>query len=168
MFASIVTKTFMNVRLMINMNSEFQYKMLDRMRSDCEYYLGFGNRSTKYLWGKSVEKHIEAMRRIWNELKEKPAWLSMEQIDEYEEKMKEDIQMKTWKIPVCWTMMGTVNVEANTLAEAIEIAKDDAGVIPIPDDGTFMDGSWEVDCFDEDYLREWYNGNQKDNIKELF
>lgn len=58
-------------------------------------------------------------------------------------------------------------VEANTLAEAIEIAKDDAGVIPIPDNGTFMDGSWEVDCFDEDYLREWYNGNQKDNIKEL-
>ena len=76
--------------------------------------------------------------------------------------------MKTWKIPICWTMMGTVNVEANTLAEAIEIAKDDAGVIPIPDDGTFMDGSWEVDCFDEDYLRKWYNGNQKDNIKELF
>lgn len=89
MFASIVTKTFMNVRLMINMNSEFQYKMLDRMKSDCEYYLGYGNRSTKYLWGKSVEKHIESMRRIWNKLEEKPAWLSMEQIDEYEEKMKE-------------------------------------------------------------------------------
>ena len=90
MFASIVTKTFMNVRLMINMNSEFQYKMLDRMKSDCEYYLGYGNRSTKYLWGKSVEKHIEAMRRIWNELKEEPMWLSMEQIDEYERKMKEE------------------------------------------------------------------------------
>lgn len=70
--------------------------------------------------------------------------------------------MKTWKIPVFWTMMGTVKVEANTLAEAIEIAKDDDGVIPIPDDGTFLDGSWEVDCFDENYLREWYNGNQID------
>ena len=70
--------------------------------------------------------------------------------------------MKTWKIPVCWTMMGTVKVEANPLAEAIEIAKDDDGVIPIPDDGTFLDGSWEVDCFDENYLREWYNGNQID------
>ena len=70
--------------------------------------------------------------------------------------------MKTWKIPVCWTMMGTVYVGANTLAEAIEIAKDDDGVIPIPDDGTFLDGSWEVDCFDENYLREWYNGNQND------
>ena len=73
------------------MNNEFQYEMLDRMRSDCEYYLGFGNRSTKYLWGKSVEKHIEAMRRIWNELKEKPMWVSMEQIDEYERNMKEEM-----------------------------------------------------------------------------
>lgn len=45
--------------------------------------------------------------------------------------------MKTWKIPVCWTMMGTVEVEASTLDEAIEIAIDDDGVIPIPDDGTF-------------------------------
>lgn len=71
-------------------------------------------------------------------------------------------KMKTWKIPVCWTMMGTVEVEASTLDEAIEIAIDDDGVIPIPDDGTFLDGSWEVDCFDEDYLREWYNGNQAD------
>lgn len=70
--------------------------------------------------------------------------------------------MKTWRIPVCWTMMGTVKVSANTLAEAIEIAKDDDGVIPIPDDGTFLDGSWEVDCFDKDYLRQWYNGDQND------
>lgn len=70
--------------------------------------------------------------------------------------------MKTWKIPVCWTMMGTVKVEANTLAEAIEIAKDDDGVIPIPDDGTFLNGSWEVGYFDENYLREFYNENQID------
>ncbi len=51
--------------------------------------------------------------------------------------------MKTWKIPVAWAMMGVINVEAKTLDEAIEIAKDDAGVIPIPDNGTFLDGSWE-------------------------
>ena len=71
------------------MRNEFQYQMLDRMRLDCEYFLGYGNRCTKDLWGKSVETHIEAMRRIWNELKEKPMWLSMEQIDEYERNMKE-------------------------------------------------------------------------------
>ena len=72
------------------MGNEFQYQMLDRMRLDCEYFLGYGNRCTKDLCGKSVEKHIEAMRRTWNELKEKPVWLSMEQIDEYERKMKEE------------------------------------------------------------------------------
>lgn len=74
--------------------------------------------------------------------------------------------MQTWKIPVCWTMMGMVNVEAKTLDEAIEIAKDDAGIIPIPYDGTFMDGTWEVDCFDKDYLRQWYNFDQKDEEDE--
>lgn len=74
--------------------------------------------------------------------------------------------MKTWKIPVCWTMMGTVNVEAKTLDEAIEIAKDDAGIIPIPDDGTFMDGTWEVDCTDIDYLRKWYNGKLYNAISD--
>lgn len=70
--------------------------------------------------------------------------------------------MKTWKIPVCWTMMGTIKVDANTLDEAIGIAIDHDGVIPIPDDGTFLDGSWEADCFDEDYLRKYYNNGQYD------
>ena len=70
--------------------------------------------------------------------------------------------MKTWKIPVVWQEMGVVEVEADTLAEAIEIARDDDGIIPIPDNGEFLDGTWEVDCEDEDYLREWYNDNQED------
>ena len=73
--------------------------------------------------------------------------------------------MKTWKIPVSWGMAGTVKVEANTLAEAIEIARDDDGVIPIPDNGEFLDGTWEVDCEDEDYLRKFYNDNQEDEIQ---
>ena len=75
-------------------------------------------------------------------------------------------KMKTWIIPVVWTMMGTVTVEANTLDEAIEIAKDENGVIPIPEDADFMNGTWEVDCFDIDYLREWYNNNQEDDKEQ--
>lgn len=67
----------------------------------------------------------------------------------------------TWKIPVCWSMMATIEVEAATLAEAIEIAKDDNGEIPLPD-GVFQDGSWEVDCSDKDYIRQWYNDDQAD------
>ena len=79
--------------------------------------------------------------------------------------MRRKNNMKTWKIPVVWQEMGVVKVEANTLAEAIEIARDDNGVIPIPDNGSFLDGSWEVDCDDEDYLRQFYNDNQEDEIK---
>ena len=73
--------------------------------------------------------------------------------------------MKTWQIPVVWQEIGVVKVEANTLAEAIEIARDDYGIIPIPDNGEFVDGTWEVDCFDEEYLRKFYNDNQKDEIQ---
>lgn len=74
--------------------------------------------------------------------------------------------MKTWRVPVCWGMMGVVKIEADTLEEAIKIAEDDEGIIPIPDNGSFLDGSWEVDCYDVDYLRRYYNGNQKDSIEE--
>lgn len=41
------------------MNNEFQYKMLDRMKSDCEYYLGYGNRSTKYLWARVLKSTLK-------------------------------------------------------------------------------------------------------------
>lgn len=73
--------------------------------------------------------------------------------------------MKTWKIPVVWEMAGTVKVAADTLAEAMEIAKDKDGVIPIPDNGEFLSGSWGLDCDNEDYVRKFYNDNQEDEIK---
>ena len=40
--------------------------------------------------------------------------------------------MKTWNIPVTWEVYGYVVIEANTLEEAIEKARDDEGVIPLP------------------------------------
>lgn len=70
--------------------------------------------------------------------------------------------MKTWNIPVIWQEMGTVKIVANTLAEAIEIAKDADGTIPLPDDGYYLEGSWDVASNDEDYLRRYYNGMQED------
>lgn len=50
--------------------------------------------------------------------------------------------MKTYKIPVTWEAYGTVRIEAESLEEAIELAKGDD--IPLPD-GCYVDGSWEVD-----------------------
>ena len=66
---------------------EFNYKLLDRLKSDCEYFLGNGNRSEKHLWAGNVNDQIAKMKEIYNALEEKPEWLTMEQIDEYAEKM---------------------------------------------------------------------------------
>lgn len=73
-------------------DNKFNYMMLSRLQMDCDYYLGFGNRNEKVLWAGNVDDHIDEMKRIWNNLpkKEKPEWLSMEDILEYEKKMKSD------------------------------------------------------------------------------
>ncbi len=70
--------------------------------------------------------------------------------------------MKTWRIPVVWSEMGTVNIVAGSLAEAMKIAKDEEGTIPLPDNGQYLDESWELATDDEALIRECYNGNQED------
>jgi hypothetical protein len=76
--------------------NKFDYMMLDRLRSDNEYYLGNGNRNPKNLWAGSVDGQIEEMKKLWNQLPKdkKPEWLSMEDIEDYERKMKGDKMAK--------------------------------------------------------------------------
>ena len=66
---------------------EFTYMMLSRLRSDCDYYLGYGKRRESVLWADNVDSHIKEMKRLWNVLVVKPEWLSMEEILDYERKM---------------------------------------------------------------------------------
>ena len=63
------------------------YRLLDRLRIDCDYYLGAGGRSEKHLWAGSVEKQIAKMRELYAALPEKPEWLSEQDIDRYEQQM---------------------------------------------------------------------------------
>ena len=72
----------------LNEGTEFDYMMLSRLQSDCEYFLGNGKGSVKRLHQGSVEGQIAEMKKIWNALKEKPEWLTMEQINDYENQMK--------------------------------------------------------------------------------
>lgn len=39
--------------------------LLDRMRNDCNYFLGNGNGYEGHLWGGSVEVICDEMERIW-------------------------------------------------------------------------------------------------------
>jgi hypothetical protein len=47
---------------------------------------------------------------------------------------------KTYRIPVSWSVMATIEVEAKSLAEAIEEADNRA----LPTDPEYIDGSFEV------------------------
>ena len=71
--------------------------------------------------------------------------------------------MKGWSIPVTWEVYGRVVIEANTLEEAMEKARDDEGVIPLPDENDYVDGSWRVTEEDVEIVRTLYNNNQKDD-----
>jgi len=55
---------------------------------DCEYFLGNGNRHEKFLWAGSVAEQIKTMKELYNGLKVKPEWLTMEQINDYEKRME--------------------------------------------------------------------------------
>lgn len=74
--------------------------------------------------------------------------------------------MKKWKIPVTWEVCGYVYVDADTLVEAMEKARDDEGVIPLPTESDYVDGSWRLSETDENFVREMYNDNQQDDKGE--
>lgn len=44
------------------------YLILDRLRADCEYFLGAGNRAEKHLWAGSVYAQIVKMRELYDAL----------------------------------------------------------------------------------------------------
>lgn len=67
----------------------FRYMMIDRLRQDCKYYLGYGGRNPKNLWAGNEKDQIENMRALWNSFPEedKPEWLTWEEIDIYAQRM---------------------------------------------------------------------------------
>ena len=66
----------------------FNYMLLGRLKSDCEYYLRYGGINEKRsLWAQDEQAQIDKMREIYDSLPIKPEWLTMEQIDEYAARM---------------------------------------------------------------------------------
>lgn len=77
------------LKQILEKDEKFRYQLLNRMKSDCDYYLGYGNRHSISLWAKNEKEQIAYMKAIWNSFSEdnKPEWLTYEQILEYEEKL---------------------------------------------------------------------------------
>ena len=70
-----------------------EYRLLDRLRADCEYFLGAGARAEKHLWAGNVHAQIAKLRELYDALPEKPEWLTKEAIDEYAERMAPPYQV---------------------------------------------------------------------------
>ena len=64
------------------------YRLLSRLKADCEYFLGYGGRAEKHLWAGSVREQIAKMRELYDALPEKPEWLTPEDIDRYAQCME--------------------------------------------------------------------------------
>ena len=75
--------------------------------------------------------------------------------------------MKTYKIPVVWQMHGYVEVEADSMSEAVNKAYD----APLPDDGSYIEGSFEVDeagivdVVEDEKLSDYYTVGSHVNVK---
>jgi len=66
--------------------NEFQYRVLSRLQSDCDYFLGYGNRNLSILYKNDPSAHISYMKELWRGFpeNEKPEWLTWEQLLAYE------------------------------------------------------------------------------------
>ena len=74
----------------------FRYSMLDRLASDCRYYLGNGDRSKEVLWAKDEKEQIKYMKALYNSFNNnnKPNFISMEDILQFEKKMTDKDLLK--------------------------------------------------------------------------
>ncbi len=73
----------------LKQDDKFRYQLLGRLRQDCDYYLGYGNRCAKHLWSGDEKEIIITMKLLWNSFlsENKPEWLTWDEILEYEKAM---------------------------------------------------------------------------------
>ena len=129
------------------------YRLLDRLRADCEYFLGAGNRTDKHLWTGNVRAQIAKMRELYDTLLEKPEWLTKETIDDYAERMAPPYQVVAYHH---FENGFDDKIDYQTLAEAEKAAQ---GYVDgtMESDGFAYDGAAIYDRQTRKYLRVYGN-----------
>lgn len=87
----------MEQMVFLDQTEQFRTALLGRLRSDCEYFLGAGGRNPHCLWALDVSEQIDTMKALYNSFAddEKPDWISMSDIETYEQKMLKDEGIRT-------------------------------------------------------------------------
>lgn len=73
---------------------KFRYRMLDRLRQDCNYSLNYFDGSENVLWAKDKKSQIENMVALWKTFKpeDRPEWLTWDDIMSFAHRFGVDIK----------------------------------------------------------------------------
>ena len=127
-----------------------EYRLLGRLKADCDYFLGTGGRAEKHLWAGNVREQIAKMRELYTALPEKPEWLTPEDIDRYAQRMEPSFEVVVYHR---FENGFDERLDYQTLAEAEQAAQQYvAGTMEV-EDGFAYDGAGIYDLNERRWLR---------------
>lgn len=126
------------------------YRLLSRLKADCDYFLGAGGRAEKHLWAGNVREQIAKMRELYAALPEKPEWLTPEDIDRYAQRMEPPYEVAVYHH---FENGFDERLDYQTLAEAEQAARKYVDGTMEGEDGFAYDGAGIYDLNERRWLR---------------
>ena len=130
------------------------YRLLSRLKADCDYFLGAGGRAEKHLWAGSVREQIAKMRELYAALPDEPEWLTMEDIDRYAQRMEPPYEVVVYHH---FENGYDERLDYQTLAEAEQVAQKYVAGTMEGEDGFAYDGAGIYDLQENRWLRIYGN-----------
>ena len=127
-----------------------EYRLLGRLKADCDYFLGTGGRAEKHLWAGNVREQIAKMRELYAALPEKPEWLTPEDIDRYAQRMEPSFEVVVYHR---FENGFDERLDYQTLAEAEQAAQQYVAGTMEGEDGFAYDGAGIYDLNERRWLR---------------
>ena len=127
-----------------------EYRLLGRLKADCDYFLGAGGRAEKHLWAGNVREQIAKMRELYAALPEKPEWLTSEDIDRYAQRMEPPYEVAVYHH---FENGFDERLDYQTLAEAEQAAQQYVAGTMEGEDGFAHDGAGIYDLNERRWLR---------------
>lgn len=130
------------------------YRLLSRLKADCDYFLGAGGRAEKHLWAGIVREQIAKMRELYAALPDEPEWLTMEDIDRYAQRMEPPYEVVVYHH---FENGYDERLDYQTLAEAEQAAQKYVAGTMEGEDGFAYDGAGIYDLQENRWLRIYGN-----------
>ena len=127
-----------------------EYRLLGRLKADCDYFLGAGGRAEKHLWAGNVREQIAKMRELYAALPEKPEWITQEDIDRYAQRMEPPYEVAVYHH---FENGFDERLDYQTLAEAEQASQQYVAGTMEGEDGFAYDGAGIYDLNERRWLR---------------